>query len=71
MPGTALRLVWSWPDADSVGLGGVHGDAGGSDHKAQELNLLSVEQALLGFGVQVVLVKSFQDVLDMNLMIFQ
>jgi len=45
--------------------------AGGSDHQAQELNILSMEQALLRFGVQVILVKMLQDVSDMNLMIFQ
>jgi len=59
------------PDTDSIGLGSVHGDASGSDHTAQELNLLSVEQTLLGFGVQVLLMKVLQDMSDMNPMIFQ
>src|SRR5882724_4310623 len=60
-----------WPDTDHIGLGGVHRDASGSNHKAQELNLLCVKQALFGFGVQVVFVKTFQDALDMDSMIFQ
>jgi len=65
-----LEVSQGGPDADSIGFGGVHGDAGGSDHKAQELNLLSVEQALLGFGVQVILAKMLQDTVDMDLVIF-
>jgi len=43
----------------------------GSDHKAQELDLLSVEQALLRFGVQVILAKTLQATSEMKLMIFQ
>jgi len=39
--------------------------------KPKNSNLLSVEQPLLGFGVQVILMKMLQDVLDMDLMIFQ
>jgi len=66
-----LEVSWSWPDADSIGLGHVHGDASGSDHESQELNLLHVEQALLGFRVQVVLVKVLQDTSDVNPMLFQ
>src|SRR5882724_11256416 len=59
------------PDTDRIGLGGVHRDASGGNHKAQELNLLHVEQALFGFGVQVVFAKTFQDSLDMNPILFQ
>src|SRR5882724_2791774 len=59
------------PDTDCIGLCGVHRDASGSNHKAQELNLLRVEQALFGFGVQVVFVKTFQDSSGMNPMLFQ
>src|SRR5882724_11755083 len=66
-----LEISWGWPDADSISLGRVHGDASGGDHEAQELNLLRVEQALLGFQVQVVLAKVLQDASDMNLMLFQ
>jgi len=44
-----LEISRGWPDTDSIGLGHVHGDASGGDHEAQELNLLHVEQALLGF----------------------
>src|SRR5882724_1264898 len=44
-----LEISRGRPDADSIGLGCVHGDASGSDPEAQELNLLRVEQALLGF----------------------
>jgi len=43
----------------------------GGDHEAQEFNPLHVEQALLGFGVQVVLMKVFQDALHVDPMIFQ
>ena len=66
-----LEVSRGQPDADSISLGGVHGDASGSDHKTQELNLLHVEQALLGFGVQVIFAKMFQDASDMDPMIFQ
>src|SRR5882724_1835192 len=66
-----LELSRGRPDTDSIGLGCVHGDASGSDHEAQELNLLHVEQALLGFRVQVVLTKALQDASDMNPMLFQ
>src|SRR5882724_8353142 len=66
-----LKISQGWPDADSISFGHVHGDASGSDHEAQELNLLHVEQAFLGFRVQVVLAKALQDTLDMNLMLFQ
>src|SRR5882724_4040916 len=55
------------PDTDRIGLGGVHRDASGSNHKAQELNLLHVEQALFGFGVQVIFTKTFQDSSDMRI----
>jgi len=68
---TALRLVGVGQNTDHVGLGSVHRDARGGNHKTQELNLLCVEQALLGFGVQVVFAKTFQDTLDMDPMIFQ
>src|SRR5882724_4966953 len=60
-----------WPDTDHISLGGVHRDASGSNHKAQELNLLRVEQALFGFGVQVIFAKTSQDLSDMNLVLFQ
>src|SRR5882724_7952599 len=53
-----LEISRGRPDADSISLGHVHGDATGSDHEAQELDLLRVEQALLGFRVQVVLAKA-------------
>src|SRR5882724_517277 len=66
-----LEISQGWPDADSIGLGRVHGDASGSDHEAQELNLLCVEQALLGFQVQVILSKVLQDMMDVNPMLFQ
>src|SRR5882724_10748594 len=65
-----LEISWGQPDADSVSLGRVHGDASGSDHKTQELNFLHVEQALLRFGVQVIFAKMFQDALDVGPMIF-
>src|SRR5882724_10382107 len=64
-----LKISRGQPGADSVGLGGVHGDASGSNHKAQELNVLHVEQTLFGFGVQVVFAKTFQDSSDMNPML--
>jgi len=38
-----LEVSWGQPDADSISFGSVHGDACGGDHKAQELDLLSVE----------------------------
>ena len=44
-----LEVSQGQPDTDHVSLGSVHGDTSGSDHEAQELNLLHVEQALLGF----------------------
>src|SRR5882724_10394532 len=56
-----LEISQSRPVADSIILGRVHGDASGGDHEAQELNLLCVEQALLGFRVQVILAKALQD----------
>src|SRR5882724_5735023 len=59
------------PDTDCIGLGCVNRDASGSNNKAQELNLLCVEQELFGFGVQVVFPKMFQDSSDMNPMLFQ
>src|SRR5712664_151807 len=59
---TALRLV---------GVGSVHGDAGGGDHEAQKFDPLSVEQTLFGLGVQIILAQTFQDASDMDLMIFQ
>jgi len=65
-----FEVGWGWPDTDHVSFGHVHGDASGGDHKAQELNLLHVEQAIFGFGVQVILTKMLQDMSDMNLMIF-
>jgi len=39
--------------------------------KAQELNIGHVEQALLGFGVQVILIVMLQDVFDMTQFVFQ
>src|SRR5882724_1311388 len=66
-----FEVIQGQPDTDCIGLGGVHRDASGSNHKAQELNLLRVEQALFGFGVQVVFAKTFQDSSDMNPMLFQ
>src|SRR5882724_9733430 len=66
-----LEVSCGRPDTDHVGLGSVHRDASGGNHKTQELNLLCVEQALLRFGVQVVFTKTFQDTSDMDLMIFQ
>jgi len=66
-----LEVSWGRPDTDHIGLGGVHRDASGGNHKTQEFNLLHVEQALLGFGVQVVFVKMFQHVSDVDPMIFQ
>jgi len=60
MPGTGLESSRGRPDADSIGLGCVHGDAQGGDHKTKELNLLRVEQALLGFQVQVIFMKTFK-----------
>ena len=66
-----FEVSWSWPDTDCIGLGSVHGDASGGNHKTQELNLLHVEQALLGFGVQVILAKALQDTSDVNPMLFQ
>src|SRR5882724_10625787 len=66
-----LKIGRSRPGADSVSLGHVHRDASGGDHEAQEFNLLHVEQALLGFGVQVILAKVIQDMSDVNLMLFQ
>ena len=65
-----LEVSWGQPDTDHVSLGSVHSDARGSDHKAQELDLLSVQQALLGFGMQVILMKTLQDMSDVNPMIF-
>src|SRR5712664_163720 len=59
---TALRLV---------GVGSVHGDAGGGDHEAQKFDPLSVEQTLFGLGVQVILAQTFQDASDVDLMIFK
>src|SRR5882724_1979832 len=59
------------PDTDCIGLGCVNRDASGSNNKAQELNLLRVEQTLFGFGVQVIFAKTFQDLSDMNPMLFQ
>jgi len=66
-----LEINQGWPDTDSFSLGSVHGEASGSDHKAQELDLLSVEQTLLGFEVQVILAKMIQDMLDVDLVIFK
>src|SRR5882724_7288013 len=66
-----LEVSRGWPDADCVSFGHVHQDASGGDHKAQELNLLCVEKALLGFRVQVVLAKALQDTLDVNPTLFQ
>src|SRR5882724_6636289 len=54
-----FEISRGWPDTDRIGLGGVHRDASGGNHKAQELNLLHVEQALFGFGVQVIFAKTF------------
>jgi len=34
-------------------------------------SILCCGQDILGFGVQVILAKAFQDTLDVNLMIFQ
>ena len=70
MPGLP-KVSRGQPDADSVSLGSVHGDAGGSDHKAQEFDPLSMEQTLFRLGVQIVLTQMFQDASDMDLMIFQ
>src|SRR5882724_7346691 len=66
-----LEISWGQPVTDSISLGRVHGDASGGDHEAQELDLLCVEQALLGFRVQVVLAKALQDTSDVNPMLFQ
>src|SRR5882724_8826667 len=66
-----FEVSWGRPDTDRISLGHVHGDATGSDHEAQELYLLCVEQALLGFQVQVVLAKALQDTSDVNPMLFQ
>src|SRR5882724_10439386 len=66
-----LEVSRGRPDTDHVGLGSVHRDASGGNHKTQELNLLHVEQALLGFEVQVVSAKMFQDTSDVDPMIFQ
>src|SRR5882672_3021836 len=70
MPGLP-KVSRGQPDADGVSLGSVHGDAGGSDHKAQEFDLLSVEQTLFGLGVQIVLAQTFQHTSDVNPMIFK
>src|SRR5882672_9577164 len=70
MPGLP-KVSRGQPDADGVGLGSVHGDASGSDHKAQEFDLLSVEQTLFGLGVQIVLAQTFQHTSDVNPMIFK
>src|SRR5882724_10879385 len=59
------------PPTDCVGLGSAHGNASGGDHETQELNPLHMKQALLRFGVQVILTKVLQDTSDMDLMIFQ
>ena len=66
-----LEVSWCWPDADSISLGSVHGDASGSDHKTQEFDLLSVEQTFFRFGMQVVLAQMFQDTSDVDLVIFK
>jgi len=66
---TAFEVSQGWPNADSIGFGGVHGDASGGDHKAQEFNLMSVEQTLLGFGVQVIVMKMLQGASDVDLVI--
>jgi len=65
-----LEVSQGWPDTDCIGFGHVHGDASGGDHKAHELNLLHVEKAFLGFGVQVVLAEMLKYASDMDLMIF-
>jgi len=41
-----------------------------SDHEAQEFDFLGVEQALLGFRVQVIFAQLLQDTLDMNFVIY-
>ena len=66
-----LEVNWGQPDTDHISLGGVHRYASGGNHKTQELNILRVEQTLLGFGVQVIFMKTFQDMSAMDLMIFQ
>src|SRR5882724_565466 len=66
-----LEISRGQPDADSISVGHVHGDASGGDHEAQELNLLHVEQALLGFQAQVILAKALQGTSDVNPMLFQ
>ena len=67
-----LEVSRGQPDTDHIGLGSVHGNASGGDHKTQELDLLHMKhmkQALLRFGVQVILTKALQDASHMNLMI--
>jgi len=66
-----LEVGQGRPYADRICFGSVHRDASGGDHKTQELNLLHVEQELLGFGVQVIFTKMFQDTSDVDPMIFQ
>src|SRR5882724_2609556 len=56
-----LKVSWGWPNTNHISLGSVHGDGSGGDHKSQELNLLCMKQALLRFGVQVILAKVIQD----------
>src|SRR5882724_166529 len=65
-----LEVSRGQPDTDCISLGGIHGDASGGDHKTQGLNLLCMKQALLQFGVQVILTKALQYTSDMDQMIF-